>query len=460
MLSQKQMSMGVCKNIDISKIDVSEYNARDRKLEADNNPDFLEFCDSIKENGLIEPIVVRETSKGEYETIAGSRRLRALKKIGIHQVPTVVRNDLGDLDVRIFSLVENIHRKNLEEDEKMDCLVEIYKNSVDYWKPVELTEAEKLIVTKHGDAELAKSYLKRIHNEISKGYGKAKSSEKAHELITKEREVINWGKEQEIKPTPEFRALAHRVAYAYSTQYNILRGAGSFRSDVDYYTELPPDIQSIIEQQIKRQIEEDKALEEHERLEKEKELKQKTAWKYQVRTKTKKKESPKAQKGRKKMVETKAKKKPTKAQQALSIVQKVIEQDREERKAKEKNDKETGWSVSGTSSKSSSVADKPQKIATSPVRARERIVLLCSELFKLLTGQDLNMNDVPSSERIATSKSAKDNMNELAAFYADSGDRATQQSVVIPMNKAISEYRDILHEAVQKARKQDDILGP
>lgn len=70
-----------------------------------------ELAQSISENGIIQPITVRKTSKG-YELIAGERRLRAVKKLGLKQVPIVIRK-ASDREALELALIENIQRENL-----------------------------------------------------------------------------------------------------------------------------------------------------------------------------------------------------------------------------------------------------------------------------------------------------------------------------------------------------------
>ncbi len=66
---------------------------------------------SIREVGILQPIVVRK-SEGGYELIAGERRLRAAKVAGLATVPVVLR-DTGDADLLREALIENIHREDL-----------------------------------------------------------------------------------------------------------------------------------------------------------------------------------------------------------------------------------------------------------------------------------------------------------------------------------------------------------
>ncbi|MBF8269133.1 MAG: Chromosome partitioning protein ParB [Gammaproteobacteria bacterium] len=72
-----------------------------------------ELADSIKAQGVIQPIVVRPMSKGEkFEIIAGERRWRAAQLAGLHEIPAVVRK-LDDQSAMCLALIENIQREDL-----------------------------------------------------------------------------------------------------------------------------------------------------------------------------------------------------------------------------------------------------------------------------------------------------------------------------------------------------------
>lgn len=84
-----------------------------------NNPrksfgedDLRELAQSIKEKGLLQPIVVRPRSDGEYEIVAGERRWRASQLAGIHEVPVLIR-ELTDGEALEIALIENIQRTDL-----------------------------------------------------------------------------------------------------------------------------------------------------------------------------------------------------------------------------------------------------------------------------------------------------------------------------------------------------------
>ena len=73
-----------------------------------------ELANSVKKNGLIQPIVVRpnKNDKGKFEIVAGERRWMAAQKAGLHEVPIVVLN-LSDLESLEVAIVENIQREDL-----------------------------------------------------------------------------------------------------------------------------------------------------------------------------------------------------------------------------------------------------------------------------------------------------------------------------------------------------------
>lgn len=71
---------------------------------------------SIKEKGVLQPMIVRDKD-GEYELIAGERRLRAARALGIAEVPVIVRN-VSDADALELSLIENIQREELNAIEE------------------------------------------------------------------------------------------------------------------------------------------------------------------------------------------------------------------------------------------------------------------------------------------------------------------------------------------------------
>ena len=82
-----------------------------------NNEAIEELAKSIKEQGLLLPVVVRKTIDQKYQIVSGERRYRALKLLGENDVPVIVREDVDDKRMLELALVENIQRENLNEIE-------------------------------------------------------------------------------------------------------------------------------------------------------------------------------------------------------------------------------------------------------------------------------------------------------------------------------------------------------
>lgn len=101
------------KEIDISAIDRNPYQPR-REFDEET---LKELADSIRAEGLLQPIVVRKAGEKKYQLIAGERRWRACKLVGLKKIP-VRLIDAGDASAASMSLIENLQRTNLNPMEE------------------------------------------------------------------------------------------------------------------------------------------------------------------------------------------------------------------------------------------------------------------------------------------------------------------------------------------------------
>ena len=86
-----------------------------------------ELCETIKSHGIIQPIVVRERN-GKYEIIAGERRWRAVRKLGMERIPAIVK-EFDDEQAASIALIENLQREGLtaiEEAVAYQKLIELH----------------------------------------------------------------------------------------------------------------------------------------------------------------------------------------------------------------------------------------------------------------------------------------------------------------------------------------------
>ena len=112
------------KNVSISSLVRNKYQPR-KKFDEES---LEELTNSIKERGIIQPIIVRPSSEeeGKFEIIAGERRWQAAQHAGLHEVPIIVIN-IDNLKSLEFAIVENVQRKDLNPIEE----AEGYKRLID-----------------------------------------------------------------------------------------------------------------------------------------------------------------------------------------------------------------------------------------------------------------------------------------------------------------------------------------
>jgi ParB family chromosome partitioning protein len=77
------------------------------------------LADSIREHGILQPLLVRPLSAGGYQIVAGERRWRAARMLGLDEVPVIIR-DLTDLETAQIALIENLQRENLNPIEEAE----------------------------------------------------------------------------------------------------------------------------------------------------------------------------------------------------------------------------------------------------------------------------------------------------------------------------------------------------
>ena len=97
----------------INKLAISDLHSnkfQPRKIFNEDN--LQELTNSIKERGIIQPIIVRKSTDHRYEIIAGERRWLAAQKAGLHEVPVVI-TEVDDLKSLEFAIVENVQRNDL-----------------------------------------------------------------------------------------------------------------------------------------------------------------------------------------------------------------------------------------------------------------------------------------------------------------------------------------------------------
>lgn len=108
----------------IVKINEVEHNKNQPRRTFDEDA-LLELAESIKQHGVIQPLIVKKRDK-YYEIIAGERRWRAAKMAGLKEIPIVIK-DLSDQEIMEVALIENIQREDLNPIEEAQAYQRLIK---------------------------------------------------------------------------------------------------------------------------------------------------------------------------------------------------------------------------------------------------------------------------------------------------------------------------------------------
>jgi len=99
-----------------------------------------QLAESIQTHGILEPLIVRPLSDKRYELVAGERRYRAAKEIGLSEVPVIVR-EMTDVQAIELALVENLQREDLNPVEETEGIITLLANKLD----IPSTEVSQLL---------------------------------------------------------------------------------------------------------------------------------------------------------------------------------------------------------------------------------------------------------------------------------------------------------------------------
>jgi len=222
-----------------------------------------ELVGSIKEHGIIQPLIVRMRD-GQYELIAGERRWRASQKAGLTEAPIIVR-EAGDRDVLELALIENLQREDLNPIEEARAFARLAR---------EFGEKQEEIAQKVGKSRAAVANSMRlleldeevqgwlVQERISVGHAKVLLSLRSHEeqrLIAQEiiKRVLtvraaeklvsaHFEKNGEPKPTrsattasaglsPALAHLQNRLQQHLATHVELQHGPKRGRIEIEYY---------------------------------------------------------------------------------------------------------------------------------------------------------------------------------------------------------------------------------
>lgn len=214
------------------------------------------LADSIRQNGVIQPLLVRSMPDGTYQIVAGERRWRAAKMAGLTEVPVLVK-ELTDLQAQQIALIENLQRENLNPIEEANG----YKELMDKFS---MTQEEVARVVGKARSSIANS-LRLLNlppiiaemvsnNELSTGHCKVLLGvsetkdmvELAHKAAGKDvsvREMERMVKALDKKEKPEkkkdtfYTEAEISLAKALETNVSIIPGKKKSTIQIEFYND-------------------------------------------------------------------------------------------------------------------------------------------------------------------------------------------------------------------------------
>ncbi|NRS50491.1 ParB/RepB/Spo0J family partition protein [Brevibacillus sp. HB2.2] len=226
-----------------------------------------ELAQSIKEHGIIQPLIVRKSIKG-YELVAGERRLRAAKLAGLKEVPVVVKA-YTDQQLMEIALIENLQRENLnplEEAEAYDKLIshhdytqeqlaqKIGKSRPHVANMLRLLQLPEKIRKMVSAAELSMGHSrallgvtdKKIQQQLANDVvEKGLSVRQLEELVKQLNVSRETKKKKSAKNEPVLIEMEERLRSRFGTSVKIKKGSKRGKIEIDFYSQ--EDLERIIE---------------------------------------------------------------------------------------------------------------------------------------------------------------------------------------------------------------------
>ncbi|MDR7318680.1 ParB/RepB/Spo0J family partition protein [Brevibacillus nitrificans] len=252
----------------VKEVSVSEIRPNPYQPRKEFEPAAIEeLAQSIKEHGIIQPLIVRKSIKG-FELVAGERRLRAAKLSGLKQVPVVVKA-YTDQQLMEIALIENLQRENLnplEEAEAYEKLIahhdytqdqlaqRIGKSRPHVANMLRLLQLPETIRKMVSMAELSMGHARALlavtkeqaQQQLAKDVvEKGLSVRQLEELVKQLNVSRETKKKKNAKNEPVLVEIEQRLRSLFGTSVKIKKGTKRGKIEIDFYSQ--EDLQRIID---------------------------------------------------------------------------------------------------------------------------------------------------------------------------------------------------------------------
>lgn len=249
----------------VSELKITELEANQNQPRRNfDDQNLQELADSIKQHGIVQPIIVRKLENG-YQIVAGERRWRAARLAGLKTVPVVVK-EYSNIQVMEIALIENLQRQDLNAIEEAIA----YKSLIEEHDMTQESISERIGRSRSAIANTLRllnlpSEIKEfvVQGKISAGHARAllavtdkkKQIEMAQKIYEQQLNVRDIEKlvmqkdkkesSKEIKKTVEIIEIEDRLKKALATKVNIVHKKSKGKIEIEYYNN--DDLERILE---------------------------------------------------------------------------------------------------------------------------------------------------------------------------------------------------------------------
>lgn len=189
--SEQSIEDGALRHIPVEWCSRGKYQPR-----KDMNAEALEeLANSIRQQGVMQPIVIRPIAQNQYEIIAGERRWRAAQQAGLDTIPAVVRT-VPDESAIAMALIENIQREDLNPMEEAEALTRLQSEfSLTHQQIAEVVGKSRTTVTNLMRLNALTTEVKRLleNGDIDMGHARALLSLPESQQADAARDIVNKG---------------------------------------------------------------------------------------------------------------------------------------------------------------------------------------------------------------------------------------------------------------------------
>ncbi len=235
-----------------------------------NSEKLQELANSLKENGIIQPIIVTTKDEGEYELIAGERRLEASKLAGFSEIPVIIRS-VSPKEQLQFAIIENVQREDLTAIEEATAYQQLNEEfKLTHAQISEIVGKDRATITNFIRLlKLSKNVQQMILNDqISSGHARAilqvnkelrdefsrfilknklsvRKTEEEAKRIKETGSVSHSKKKKEVIKIPELREFEKKLKQKFNFKVKI--SDNNYKGKISFYYSSQDELNKLLD---------------------------------------------------------------------------------------------------------------------------------------------------------------------------------------------------------------------